>query len=172
MYGWDSKSLMRYELKNLHDTQQLGQGLGRSLPAGTVILLDGNLGSGKTSLVQGIGQGLGITDAIVSPTFTLVNEYPEGRIPLYHLDLYRLDAQAVAPLYIETYWEGDEYPPGIVAIEWPERLPYRPDRYLHLTLHITEGDRRLLDLRTVGPVVGNWLDTLRLEWQPAEVRSQ
>lgn len=156
---------MHYELNNLQETQRFGQGLGRSLPAGTVILLDGNLGSGKTSLVQGIGQGLGITDAIVSPTFTLVNEYLEGRIPLYHLDLYRLDAQAVAPLYIETYWEGEEYQPGIVAIEWPDRLPYRPDRYLQLSLSIIGGDRRLLDFQTVG--TGDGLAPFQAEWNPA-----
>jgi tRNA threonylcarbamoyladenosine biosynthesis protein TsaE len=160
---------MHYVLNCLQDTQRFGQGLGRSLPAGTVILLAGNLGSGKTSLVQGIGQGLGITEAIVSPTFTLINEYLDGRIPLYHLDLYRLDAQAVAPLYVETYWEGEDYPLGIVAIEWPERLPYRPSRYLQLTLSITEsiteGDRRLLDFQPVG-LMGGWLETLQLEWQP------
>ncbi len=121
-------------LPHLQATHQLGGHLGRSLPAGTVLLLRGDLGSGKTSLVQGIGQGLGIIDAIVSPTFTLINEYPEGRVPLYHLDLYRLDAGAIAPLNIDAYWDGSEYPPGIVAIEWAERLPYRPAEYVDILL--------------------------------------
>lgn len=103
-------------------TRRLGQHLGRCLPAGTVLLLSGNLGSGKTTLIQGLGLGLGITDPISSPTFTLVNEYLEGRIPLYHIDLYRLDAAEVDSLYLDTYWDEQETAPGIVAIEWAERL--------------------------------------------------
>jgi tRNA threonylcarbamoyladenosine biosynthesis protein TsaE len=125
-------------------TQQLGINLGKNLPAGTVILLEGDLGAGKTTLVQGIGQGLGITDAIVSPTFTLINEYTEGRIPLYHLDLYRLEPQEVTGLNLESYWEGMEVTPGIVAIEWAERMPYEPDSYLKLCLtHGENGDRQV-----------------------------
>lgn len=115
-------------------THDLGWQLGQVLPPGTVLLLEGELGSGKTTLVQGLGAGLGITDAIDSPTFTLVNEYLEGRIPLYHLDLYRLSAAEVIDLALETYWDGIEVEPGIVAIEWAERLPTPPDRYLQLQL--------------------------------------
>ncbi|KAB1986703.1 tRNA (adenosine(37)-N6)-threonylcarbamoyltransferase complex ATPase subunit type 1 TsaE, partial [Haemophilus parainfluenzae] len=81
---------------------------------------------GKTTLVQGIGAGLGIVDPLSSPTFTLINEYPEGRIPLYHVDLYRLDPAQVEQLYLDLYWEGEEVEPGIVAIEWAERLTYQP----------------------------------------------
>lgn len=130
-------------LSDAQATRSLGVRLGESLPAGTVILLEGDLGAGKTTLVQGIGTGLGITDVIVSPTFTLINEYPEGRIPLYHLDLYRLDPEAVAALHLESYWEGIEMPLGIVAIEWADRLPYFPDCYLHLNLtYLSEGGRQ------------------------------
>lgn len=125
-------------------TLQLGMELGRSLPPGTILLLQGDLGSGKTTLVQGIGQGLGITDPIVSPTFTLIHEYPEGRIPLYHLDLYRLEPIEVAALNLETYWDGLENPLGIVAIEWAERLPYRLKRYLHLQLRPVDDQREIL----------------------------
>lgn len=121
-------------LPNPAGTRKLGTWLGQTLPAGTTLLLEGNLGSGKTTLVQGIGQGLGIQDAVDSPTFTLINEYTEGRIPLYHLDLYRLNPAETADLYPETYWEGKEVEPGIVAIEWAERLPYRPSSYLEIRL--------------------------------------
>jgi tRNA threonylcarbamoyladenosine biosynthesis protein TsaE len=72
-------------LADAQATRSLGISLGQSLPAGTVILLLGELGAGKTTLVQGIGAGVGITEPIVSPTFTLINEYLEGRLPLYHL---------------------------------------------------------------------------------------
>lgn len=124
-------------------TQKLGITLGQSLNAGNVILLQGDLGAGKTTLVQGIGEGLGISDPIVSPTFTLINEYMEGRLPLYHLDLYRLEPKQVAALNLETYWEGVEVTPGIVAIEWAERMPYKPESYLDVRLtYADEGTRQ------------------------------
>jgi tRNA threonylcarbamoyladenosine biosynthesis protein TsaE len=125
-------------------TQLLGINLGKSLNPGSVILLEGDLGSGKTTLVQGIGEGLGIAEPIVSPTFTLINEYTEGRIPLYHLDLYRLEPPGVAALNLETYWEGIEVLPGIVAIEWAERMPYKPHSYLTVSLSYgSEGERQV-----------------------------
>jgi tRNA threonylcarbamoyladenosine biosynthesis protein TsaE len=136
-------------LPDLAATQCLGTALGRSLPAGTVLLLQGNLGSGKTSLVQGLGQGLGIHEPIVSPTFTLINEYLEGRIPLYHLDLYRLQPAEVSSLHLEIYWEGLELPLGIVAIEWAERLEYRPPSYLQIHLSLMETGRQA-DLTPIG----------------------
>jgi tRNA threonylcarbamoyladenosine biosynthesis protein TsaE len=123
-------------LPNAAATLTLGHHLGQSLAAGTVLLLEGDLGAGKTTLTQGLGQGLGITDPIVSPTFTLLNEYPEGRVPLYHFDLYRLDSQGTAGLNPELYWEGWEVESGIVVIEWPDRLPYRPASYLTLALTV------------------------------------
>jgi tRNA threonylcarbamoyladenosine biosynthesis protein TsaE len=123
-------------------TRKLGLTLGQILPAGSVLLLQGDLGSGKTTLVQGLGQGLGITDPISSPTFILLNEYLEGRIPLYHLDLYRLEPAEVSDLHLDTYWEGLEYPPGIVAIEWAERLQYLPPDYVQIRLTIPATGRR------------------------------
>lgn len=71
-------------------TKQLGRHLASQLTPNSVLLLQGDLGAGKTTLVQGLGEALGITEPILSPTFTLINEYPEARIPLYHVDLYRL----------------------------------------------------------------------------------
>jgi tRNA threonylcarbamoyladenosine biosynthesis protein TsaE len=130
--------IMKIVLGSADATRELGFTFGRSLAAGSVILLKGDLGAGKTTLVQGIGAGLGITEPIVSPTFTLINEYDEGRLPLYHLDLYRLELKEVVTLNLETYWEGIEVTPGIVAIEWAERMPYQPDSYLKVCL--TSGD--------------------------------
>jgi tRNA threonylcarbamoyladenosine biosynthesis protein TsaE len=130
-------------LPDIKATQQLGIKLAKNLTVGSVILLEGDLGAGKTTLVQGIGQGLGIAESIVSPTFTLINEYTEGSIPLYHLDLYRLEPQEVIGLNLETYWEGIEVTPGIVAIEWAERMPYLPDSYLKICLtHSDNGTRQ------------------------------
>jgi tRNA threonylcarbamoyladenosine biosynthesis protein TsaE len=115
-------------------TRQLGFQLGQFLQAGSTLLLDGDLGSGKTTLVQGIGAGLGIPEPVVSPTFTLICEYLEGRLPLYHLDLYRLQPPEVDELHLEIYWQGGEYPLGIVAIEWAERLLEPPQDYLRISL--------------------------------------
>lgn len=135
--GGDRSSSVTYFLPNAQATHDLGVLLGRSLPAGANLLLYGNLGSGKTTFVQGLGQGLGITDPIVSPTFTLINEYLEGRIPLYHFDLYRLTQAATTLLTPEMYWEGMDYDPGIVVIEWAERLEFEPPQCLKVEFAFT-----------------------------------
>lgn len=136
-------------LADLKATQQLGITLGKTLNAGSVILLSGDLGAGKTTLVQSIGKGLGIIDPIVSPTFTLINEYTEGRIPLYHLDLYRLETHEVIGLNLESYWEGIEVTPGIVAIEWAERMPYLPDSYLRICLNHGKNGQRQAEITEI-----------------------
>lgn len=154
--------MITLELKDLAATQALGKALGRALWAGSVVLLDGDLGSGKTTLVQSLGAALGISEAIVSPTFTLINEYPEGRVPLYHLDLYRLQPSEVLDLHPEHYWEGEEYPPGIVAIEWPERLPDLPACYLQVCFKFSAEQGRQVQLIPMGGFDLNRLDLLPL----------
>jgi tRNA threonylcarbamoyladenosine biosynthesis protein TsaE len=139
-------------------TRKLGTTLGRaasqmpqgSLPPSTVLLLEGDLGSGKTTLVQGIGAGLGITEPISSPTFILLNEYTEGRIPLYHLDLYRLQSSEVDELHLESYWDGIEFPLGMVAIEWSERLRYLPASYLKIQLTSPDTSGRQAVMTAIG----------------------
>lgn len=129
-----NKFAKKIVLPSAEATQKLGKQLGQVLPPESVLLLMGDLGAGKTTFMQGLGKGLGIDEPIVSPTFTLVNEYLEGRLPLYHLDLYRLEPNQVSSLYPETYWEGMEVEPGITAIEWAQRLPYKPPSYLEISL--------------------------------------
>ena len=124
-------------------THVLGMDLGKSLTAGSVLLLTGELGSGKTTLVQGLAQGMNIVDSIVSPTFTIINEYFSGRLPLYHLDLYRLTSAEVDDLQLESYWLGLETELGIVAIEWAERLSHLPANYLRLELTYDRIDGRI-----------------------------
>jgi tRNA threonylcarbamoyladenosine biosynthesis protein TsaE len=131
------------ELPDANATQALGIDLGRSLTAGSVLLLTGDLGSGKTTLVQGIAQGMNIEDSIVSPTFTIINEYFGGRLPLYHLDLYRLNTAEVDDLHLESYWSGVETELGIVAIEWAERLSNLPPDYLRIELTYDNIDGRV-----------------------------
>lgn len=141
---------MLISLLDAQATRSLGRAFGESLFPGSVLLLEGDLGAGKTTLVQGIGEGLGIADPIVSPTFTLINEYPEGRIPLYHFDLYRLSPQEVEALQPEVYWEGVEFPLGIVAIEWAERLLYKPTSFLQVQLTYSPDTGRQANLIPVG----------------------
>jgi tRNA threonylcarbamoyladenosine biosynthesis protein TsaE len=142
-------------LANPARTRSLGVQLGETLPAGSIILLEGDLGAGKTSLVQGIGAGLGVSELVDSPTFTLINEYLDGRIPLYHLDLYRLSPAEVEALYLETYWNG-EMELGIVAIEWAERLPSKPSDFLQLQLTYDADNGRRASLFPMGKMAENF----------------
>jgi len=101
------------------DTTALGEHCGRLAHRGCVIALSGELGAGKTQFVQGLAQGLAVSSRVHSPTFTLVNEYSGGRLPLFHLDLYRLETPAqVWSAGIEEYLQPD----GVSVIEWAERL--------------------------------------------------
>jgi tRNA threonylcarbamoyladenosine biosynthesis protein TsaE len=115
-------------------TQAIAEVLAQLLEPGVILLLNGNLGSGKTTFVQGLGKGLSIHSAITSPTFTLIDEYHCGRLPLYHIDLYRLEGSQVGSLHLQEYWRGDDFPLGVVAIEWAERMPSSLDRYLQVEI--------------------------------------
>ena len=140
-------------------TQTLAEILGRLAPANTVLLLEGNLGGGKTTFVQGLGRGLGIEDAILSPTFALVQEYWEGRLPLFHCDLYRLSQGTTDDLDLEQMWESG----GVSAIEWPDRLSFLPEDYLRLTFTVTGDEERQLAIDSRG-------DRNRQLWQDAIAR--
>ena len=101
------------------ETESLGERWGREAPRGLVIGLSGDLGAGKTQLVKGIARGLGIVARVHSPTFTLVNEYDGGRLPLFHLDLYRLETpEQICSAALEEFLRPD----GVTVIEWAERL--------------------------------------------------
>ena len=123
------------ESRSPAETIARGVELAAALEAGSVLALSGELGAGKTCFVKGIAQGLGITEPITSPTFTLINEYRSGRLPLFHIDLYRLDsaAEAVA-IGIEEYLNGN----GVTVIEWAERIKdLLPERTRTIRLSVT-----------------------------------
>ena len=110
------------------ETHRIGEAVGRLLRAGDVLLLQGPLGAGKTALTQGIAQGMGVTAAVTSPTFVLVNQYP-GPLTLYHIDLYRIEGSPEAEdLGLDDYFFGA----GVTVVEWPERAPSAmpPERLL------------------------------------------
>jgi len=101
------------------DTEALGEQLGRQAQPGWLIGLTGGLGAGKTVLAAGLARGLGVTARVQSPTFVLVNEYPGGRLPLFHVDLYRLATRAdIIAAGLEPYLER---PAGVAVVEWMER---------------------------------------------------
>ncbi|TYQ31431.1 tRNA (adenosine(37)-N6)-threonylcarbamoyltransferase complex ATPase subunit type 1 TsaE [Pseudanabaena sp. UWO310] len=121
---------------NLGKTQAIAAQLAQLVTAGTIMLLDGNLGSGKTTFMQAFGLALGISNTIASPTFTLIDEYTEGRLPLYHIDLYRLESPQIPSLHLEEYWRGIDFPLGVVAIEWASKLPNIPHQHLRINLSV------------------------------------
>ena len=102
------------------ETRELGVRLAEQLKAGDVILMDGELGAGKSELARGVAKGLGVQETVTSPSFTILNVYESGRVPLYHFDWYRLEsAEELYELGMDEYLGGD----GIALVEWPERCP-------------------------------------------------
>jgi len=100
------------------DTVALGEAWGREAASGLVIGLSGDLGAGKTQLAKGVARGLGVTERVHSPTFTLVNQYDGGGLPLFHVDLYRLETpEQIIAAGLEEYF----HPAGVAVIEWAER---------------------------------------------------
>lgn len=123
--------------KNIEVTKAIATELAYIVSVGTIILLDGNLGSGKTTFMQAFGLALGIKSTITSPTFTLIDEYIDGRLPLYHIDLYRLEPSQVGSLHLDEYWRGEDIPLGVVAIEWANKLLKAPPHHLKIDLSAT-----------------------------------
>ena len=122
------------------ETMAFGEQLAGELSPGSVVALSGELGAGKTALVKGLARGLGIRQEVTSPTFTLVHEYRGGRLPLYHIDLYRLVSFAEAlNIGIEDYLAPD----GITVIEWPEKIAeLLPATTRRLRLEVVSNDER------------------------------
>jgi len=136
-------------LLTLKDTIELGKHLGKVAEPGDIFTLSGDLGAGKTTLTQAIGQGIGVPKDcyITSPTFSLLHEYP-GRISLYHMDLYRLgNENEFLDLGFEEYMYGD----GLTVIEWPDRLgSLMPESRLHLELTIIDEISRSVVISSFG----------------------
>jgi tRNA threonylcarbamoyladenosine biosynthesis protein TsaE len=129
---------------SLEETLRFGERLGRELQRGDVVALFGELGAGKTALVKGIARGLGITQEVTSPTFTLVHEYTGGRLPLFHVDLYRLDSlEQTLAIGIEEYLNG----PGVTAIEWSEKIEsLLPAKATRIRITASDNDMRHIEV--------------------------
>ena len=111
--------MMQITTRSANETQALGQKLASRLAPGDVIAYFGDLGAGKTAFTRGLAQGLGITDPVTSPTYTIVNEYLSGRIPLFHFDMYRLSS---SDELFDIGWEDYLSRGGVCAVEWSENV--------------------------------------------------
>jgi tRNA threonylcarbamoyladenosine biosynthesis protein TsaE len=127
------------------ETVAAGRSFATRLHAGAVVLLFGDLGAGKTAFVRGVAAGLGVdSDQVSSPTFTLIQEYQGGRLPLFHVDLYRLGiAQEIDELGLEELGEG-----GVLAIEWADKLPRAISGSIVVRIEQGEDDERWIEIRS------------------------
>lgn len=137
------QTIFKFRSKTAKETFSLGEIIGRLIEADQVILLSGDLGVGKTVFVQGIASGMGIIDDVSSPTYTLINEYI-GRLPLYHMDFYRLEDETdLLDLGFEDYLDRK----GIIIIEWPElAYAFLPLDYICVKIERLSGDEREITL--------------------------
>jgi tRNA threonylcarbamoyladenosine biosynthesis protein TsaE len=151
--------------RTAEDTRKVAEALSELLVPGDVVSLTGDLGAGKTTFVQGAARGLGVTDQVASPTFVLVREY-RGDVPVYHLDVYRLDRlQEVIDLGFEDLLD----PAGVVFVEWGDAIaPLLPDEHLRVELRARDGDVRRLSFSGRGVRwAGRWerLEGLLAAWR-------
>ncbi len=132
---------MTYTTHSPAETEKIGEALGRILPAGTIIAYRGNLGAGKTAFTRGLARGLGYTEAVTSPTYTIVNEYLGGRLPLFHFDMYRLSS---ADDLWDIGWEDYLDRNGICAVEWSENVADALEGAMNVTIErLGEDERRI-----------------------------
>ena len=138
------------------ETWQLGEKLGRLVQPDMVFLLQGDLGAGKTTLTQGIANGLDITRNVTSPTVNILTIY-HGRMPLYHIDAYRMEGVS-QDLGLDEFLDDD----GLTVIEWSQFMPNLvPDQYLRISIHLLDGDAREFIFEAIGERYEKLLEELK-----------
>lgn len=150
---------MNIEVNSVEETQKIAEKLGQLAEPNMILLLDGDLGAGKTTFAKGLAVGLGITRNVKSPTFPIVREYREGRLPLFHMDVYRLEGMGGADLGLDEYFNSD----GVSVVEWSEFIQDElPDDSLRITLLKDEDDdnRRVIKLDSYGSQYTQMLEQL------------
>ncbi len=132
---------MEYITNSPAETEAIGAALGKLLPPGTILAYRGDLGAGKTAFTRGLARGLGYSEPVTSPTYTIVNEYLGGRLPLFHFDMYRL--RSSDDLW-DIGWEDYLDRGGICAVEWSENVDDAMENAVCVTIHKTgETSRRI-----------------------------
>lgn len=142
-------NMVKILTENEEQTMNLAKKLTELLEPGMTLLLEGNLGAGKTTFTKGIGEGLGVKRIIKSPSYTIIREYQDGRLPLYHIDLYRLDESEASELGLEEYFEGN----GITVVEWASVAPAElPAERLEIRLKtdVNHFEQREIEISGVG----------------------
>ena len=125
---------MEYITHSPAETEAVGEALAKTLRPGTVLAFRGDLGAGKTAFTRGLGRGLGCTERVTSPTYTIVNEYTSGRLPLFHFDMYRLrSSEDLFDIGWEDYLERG----GVCAVEWSENVMDALDGAIGITIEKT-----------------------------------
>ena len=125
------------------ETEAVGAALGAIIPAGTILAYKGDLGAGKTAFTRGLARGLGCTDLVTSPTYTIVNEYLSGRLPLFHFDMYRL---ASSDDLWDIGWEDYLDRSGVCAVEWSENVDDAMENAVYVTIEKLGEDARRITL--------------------------
>ena len=134
---------MTYETNSPAETERIGEALGKILTPGTVIAYRGDLGAGKTAFTRGLARGLGYTDIVTSPTYTIVNEYLGGRLPLFHFDMYRLTS---AEDLWDIGWEDYLDRGGVCCVEWSENVAEALENPLTISIEKLTGSARRITL--------------------------
>ncbi len=127
------------------ETEAIGRQFAKELNVGSILALEGELGSGKTQFTKGLVAGLESSAPVTSPTFTIIHEYPGGRLPVYHFDFFRLEnRESVAQLGLDDYFFGD----GVSVIEWPDRFPeFIPKQARWILFEIRSENARMINIK-------------------------
>ncbi len=154
---------LKYQFKSNKeaDTAAFASTLAKQFTSGDVILLYGELGSGKTAFAKGIGLGLNVNETVISPTFNIVRCYFKGRLPLYHIDAYRLEGMK-QDIGLDEYLQGD----GLCLVEWPEYIDYiLPEEYLRIDIKIEGNHKRLYTFTSFGKHYDQILERVEKLWE-------
>ena len=157
--------MTKLEINSAEDTQGGGASVGKSAGPHDVLLLNGDLGAGKTTMTQGLGRELGIHRPVKSPTFTIVREYREAKMPLFHMDFYRLENDDLSSIDLEGYLAE----PGLVVIEWPQLVMNDlPDEFLQLTITRVDDSwdstKRVVEFNAHGKRNKEWVKDALVEY--------
>ena len=134
---------MEFLTNSPEETEKLGEKLAKQLTPGTVLAYRGDLGAGKTAFTRGLARGLGYTEPVTSPTYTIVNEYLGGRMPLFHFDMYRLSS---ADDLFDIGWEDYLERGGVCAVEWSENVPEAMEGAVEVSIEKTGEDSRKITI--------------------------
>lgn len=155
---------MKVSVNSAQEMKRLGSAIAQTAKPHDLLLLNGDLGAGKTTMTQGIGRELGVKRPVKSPTFTIVREYPEAKLPLVHMDFYRLENDDLSSIDLNSYLAE----PGLVVIEWPEIIKMDlPDHYLQIIIKRVDNswnsNKRTVEFKPQGKRSELWIkDILKI----------